>query len=340
MSATLPYSSKEQIIAAFNAGVRFKVVRPTSTRMVERISEYPGGAFRVKVKDLTLAYSQFNPNGTHQRSEDLRLEFDLDYPALPFSSADELVEAFKAGTKFTVIYRGKHYPAQNIVKAVRDDFVVFTHSGGNWTGFNPDGSSKYTSPHVDGTKAPVRLVVNGEVKRPSGLTQSQSVFVTEEEAQAMQAAKSSGASTHAYKSPFAAEPRPVAAKTPKEMLEPPKPQPFLQRYFAGVAFHNPKTREVVHSVDVSGTQMVVTLRNPDTGTLRTTPRYNLNGTHKFRAERNLVEGKPPKAPAKKRVKIYKHATNGTLFVIREGEVLPNIKGISNATVVGSTTITE
>lgn len=246
---------------------------------------------------------------------------------LPYSSPEQVISAFSAGAKFKVIVDGfREYPVSAIKPSATSDRFKVEAGGRIYGMFRPDGTHKMNPG--------LRLAA------VDTLTRGSSVFVTHEEAQAMQAAKSSGGVTPAYKSPFAAEPRIVAAKTPKEMLEPPKPQPFLQRYFAGVAFHNPKTREVVHSVDVSGTQMVVTLRNPDTGTLRTTPRYNLNGTHKFRAERNLVEGKPPKAPAKKRVKIYKHATNGTLFVIREGEVLPNIKGISNATVVGSTTITE
>jgi hypothetical protein len=241
---------------------------------------------------------------------------------LPYSSVTQIVAAFNQGAKFKVITAtGHEYPVSAIKPSPSYTGFRVAAGGKDYSMFNPDGTHR--------TNEKLKLVAVDAADRYAR------VFVTEEEAQAMQAAKSSHAP--AYRSPFAADPRPV---TSKGVLEPRKPAPFLQRYFAGVTFHNPKTREIVHNVDVSGTQMVVTLRNPETGALRTTPRYNLNGTHKFQADRNLVEGNPPKAPKKVRVKVYKNAINGHLFVIREGEVLPNIRGISNATVVGSTTITE
>ncbi|AIO70443.1 hypothetical protein [Burkholderia oklahomensis] len=116
---------------------------------------------------------------------------------------------------------------------------------------------------------------------------------------------------------------------------------FLEQFIGGSEFHTPHTRETVVDVKfVRGhNRMDVTLRD-EAGKERVTPRYNLDGTHKFRPERNLVAGKLPPKMVERKVTIYRHAYNGTLFVIREGEVIPSIRGISNATKVGETTITE
>ncbi|AOK28861.1 MULTISPECIES: hypothetical protein [Burkholderia] len=117
--------------------------------------------------------------------------------------------------------------------------------------------------------------------------------------------------------------------------------PFLERFIAGTAFHTPHTREVVVGVafERGHNRLNVTLRD-ENGKERVTPRYNLDGTHKFRPERNLVAGKLPPKLVERKVFIYRHAYNGSLFVIRDGEVIPNIRGISNATKVGETTIRE
>lgn len=116
---------------------------------------------------------------------------------------------------------------------------------------------------------------------------------------------------------------------------------FIEQFIGGSEFHTPHTRETV--VDVKFVRghncMDVTLRD-EAGKERVTPRYNLDGTHKFRPERNLVAGKLPPKMIERKVTIYRHAYNGSLFVIREGEVIPSIRGISNATKVGETTITE
>ncbi|AYX32625.1 hypothetical protein EGY16_32880 [Burkholderia pseudomallei] len=129
-----------------------------------------------------------------------------------------------------------------------------------------------------------------------------------------------------------AEPTPVPAVPAKT---------FLEQFIAGSEFHTPHTRETVVDVKfVRGqNRMDVTLRD-EAGKERVTPRYNLDGTHKFRPERNLVAGKLPPKLVERKVTIYRHAYNGSLFVIREGEVLPSIRGISNATKVGETTISE
>lgn len=117
--------------------------------------------------------------------------------------------------------------------------------------------------------------------------------------------------------------------------------PLIERFLGGEEFYTPHTREIVVAVGVhrGHNRLDVTLRD-EAGKERTTPRYNKDGTHKHRSERNLVAGKlPPKTKIVK-VTIYKHAFNGSLFVIREGEVLPSIRGISNAQIVGETEIAD
>ncbi|MEF2249331.1 hypothetical protein RSP795_10345 [Ralstonia solanacearum] len=118
------------------------------------------------------------------------------------------------------------------------------------------------------------------------------------------------------------------------------PEPLLKRFLGGQAFYVPKTGEVLHEVTFKKDELIVTLKDPQTGTLRATPRYNHEGKHKYRPERSLVAGTPPKPKKAVKVAIYRHAYNNSLFVIREGEVIPNIRGINNAAQVGETTIHE
>lgn len=116
---------------------------------------------------------------------------------------------------------------------------------------------------------------------------------------------------------------------------------FLERFIAGEEFHTEHTRETVVDVKFERglNRLTITLAD-ETGKRRETPRYNVDGTHKFRSERNLKAGRLPPKEVDVKVTVYKHAYNGTLFVIREGEVIPNIRGISNATKVGETVIRE
>lgn len=116
---------------------------------------------------------------------------------------------------------------------------------------------------------------------------------------------------------------------------------LIERFIVGTEFYSAHTREVVVAVAYKRGHnlMEVTLRD-EAGKERTTPRYNKDGTHKHRAERSLIAGKLPPKKREVKVTIYKHAFNGSLFVIREGEVLPDIRGINNASVVGQSTITE
>lgn len=116
---------------------------------------------------------------------------------------------------------------------------------------------------------------------------------------------------------------------------------FLDRFAAGEEFHNAQTRETVVDVkfERGHNRLTVTLAD-ETGKRRTTPRYNVDGTHKFQSNRNLKAGRLPPKEVDVNVTIYKHAFNGSLFVIRQGEVIPNIRGISNATKVGETVIRE
>lgn len=120
--------------------------------------------------------------------------------------------------------------------------------------------------------------------------------------------------------------------------------PLLKRFVLGEDFHCPKTGENLFSVVFVKGELRVYLKEEATGKLRFSTNYKHDGVHKFHADRSLVKGKyvKPVPPAPKTVKatIYKHAYNGGLFVIRDGEVLPNIRGISNATVVGTTEIAE
>jgi hypothetical protein len=120
--------------------------------------------------------------------------------------------------------------------------------------------------------------------------------------------------------------------------------PLLKRFVLGEDFHCPKTGENLHTVVFTKGVLRVYLVDAATGKLRFSTNYKHDGVHKFHADRSLVPGKYVKtvAPAPKTIKatIYKHAYNGSLFVIREGEVLPEIRGINNAKVVGTTEIAE
>ncbi|MNY74228.1 hypothetical protein D3C86_2132070 [compost metagenome] len=79
---------------------------------------------------------------------------------------------------------------------------------------------------------------------------------------------------------------------------------------------------------------------------RCSTNYKMDGSHKHVSARSLiVKPEAVKAPAPRtgktvRVAIFKHAYNGTIFVLREGEVLPNVRGVRNATLVGEATIVE
>lgn len=120
--------------------------------------------------------------------------------------------------------------------------------------------------------------------------------------------------------------------------------PLLKRFVLGEDFHCPKTGENLHSVVFVKGVLRVYMVDAATGKLCYSTNYKHDGVHKFHADRSLVPGKyvKPVAPAPKTIKatIYKHAYNGSLFVIREGEVLPEIRGINNAKVVGTTEIAE
>lgn len=128
-----------------------------------------------------------------------------------------------------------------------------------------------------------------------------------------------------------------------KVLEIPAPaaKSFLERFLDGEQFHTPHTREYVTDVQITrGSDSVTVTLSDENGKSRTTPRYHRSGRHLHRPERNLVAGKLPPKLVDVKVAIYKHAYNDSLFCVREGEVLPNIRGLSNALKVGEAVIRE
>ncbi|MDR5811986.1 hypothetical protein QCE62_00090 [Caballeronia sp. LZ033] len=150
-----------------------------------------------------------------------------------------------------------------------------------------------------------------------------------------------------FKLIMTAAPSPSLAEQLKAKLmaptAPATPKPFLQRVLNKESFHVPATREVLHSVDFLPGRIELWLVN-EKGDMRCSTNYNHEGKHKWVAGRSLVPGALPPKPEPERkqvsVDIYRHASNGSLFVIREGEVIPSIRGYNNATKVGSTVIAE
>lgn len=232
---------------------------------------------------------------------------------LNYTSAVELVTAFNSGVKFEIHYMG----AQPVTTTKSIEAVKLIVRGGGarglhvltessvWKGFLPSGHH---------CRNPWRLVVaQGSAQSPR-----KGPDITKE-----------------FRAYALGDVRAVEA-----LMKPATPEPLLKRFLGGETFHVPKTGEVLHEVSFKKDELIVTLKDPKTGALRSTPRYNHEGKHKYRPERSLVAGTPPKPKKPVNIKVYKHAYNGSLFVIREGEVIPNIRGISNASLVGETTINE
>lgn len=135
---------------------------------------------------------------------------------------------------------------------------------------------------------------------------------------------------------------PRAAEKPVvKLYRDPASVPFLDRFMAGEQFHTPHTREIVTDVKIKrGSDFIEVTLTDENGKSRTTPRYLRNGRHRFQPERNLVPGRLPPKLVEVKVTIYRHAYNDSLFCVREGEVLPNINGLSNALKVGEAVIRE
>lgn len=293
----LTYTSKTALIAAFRSGVKFEIVNSNGDRFpVTALRPESGHATVSVTTERGSSYYGIKPDGTFESEhmQTVRLQYAAPavaeiYP-LPFATAQEVQDAFDAGTQFVVKRSTGETRVQRIAMLGTSLRVFAVGDAGPYVCFRSDGSN-LALPEA-------KLVVLGEIKRPVK----------------------------------PAEPTPVPAATAKT---------FLEQFIAGSEFHTPHTRETVVDVKfVRGqNRMDVTLRD-EAGKERMTPRYNLDGTHKFRPERNLVAGKLPPKLVERKVTIYRHAYNGSLFVIRDGEVLPSIRGISNAAKVGETTIRE
>ncbi|WP_157652878.1 hypothetical protein [Burkholderia ubonensis] len=293
----LTFTTKTALIAAFRSGVKFEIINSNGDRFpVAGMRSEVGLPTVVVTTERGSTYYGVKPDGMFEsiHMQTVRLQHAAPaiaevYP-LPFATAQEVQDAFDAGTQFTVKRGTGEKRVQRIVATCTSLRVYVEEGTEHYACFHSDGSN----PALPGAK----LVVRGEIKRPVKLA--------------------------------APAPAPVAPA-----------KAFLEQFVAGSEFHTPHTRETVVDVKfVRGqNRMDVTLRD-EAGKERVTSRYNLDGTHKFRPERNLVAGKLPPKLVERKVTIYRHAYNGSLFVIREGEVLPSIRGINNATKVGETTITE
>lgn len=221
---------------------------------------------------------------------------------LNYSSAADLIAAFNSGVKFEVHYMGvSALTTQKSIEAVK----LISGGGPNGMRILTDSAVWHGfTPSGQHIAKPWRLVVS------QGSAESVRKVAT-----------------------------PPMGKLMYPSLQP-QPEPLLKRFLGGETFHVPKTGEVLHEVTFRKDELLVTLKDPKTGALRSTPRYNHEGKHKYVADRSLVAGVPPKPKKTVNIKVYKHAYNGSLFVIREGEVIPNIRGINNATLVGETTVQE
>ncbi|MDR5879047.1 hypothetical protein [Caballeronia sp. LZ032] len=302
----LTYKSAADLIADFKAGAKFEVRGlSTGTKSVTDITahNYGFGGFAVKHSTYE-SMDCFRVDGTHPGDSRVFL----------VKIADAPVTIGKGGV-FPLPFK----TSQEIVEA-------FTR----------------------GAKFVIEL--DGKQSRVTSLTkQGEDFNVFNGGTSPFSLFRANGTHPFDYKLIMTAAPSPALAEQLKTKLTAPiedsviAPEPFLKRVLAGEHFHVPATREVLHSVEFKTGALFVSLID-EQGNQRTSDNYNHEGKHKWVAGRSLVAGPLPKKPEPERkqvnVDIYRHAFNGSLFVIREGEVVPNIRGISNATKVGSTVIAE
>jgi hypothetical protein len=314
----LTYLSKSSLLAAHAAGQKFEVIAASGSRYTVESMRSEPDLKTVTVKcEKNTEFRHIRPDGTaagftyrmvKKTTQDV-------YPRVSFVSVDAARGAVAAGIKLVADLGGKG--ALRSVESVRVNpgysrgtpSLGCTFVDGGFAEFNLDGS------HVS-------------MKHWSLMVAEPAKTLTEQLREKLDIP-----APHPY-APF-----PATQTTPAK-------RSVLEAYFAGEQLHTLHTREYVVGVkhERNANRLIVTLRD-ENGKERDTPRYNLDGTHKFQPVRNLVVGKlPPKPPVYEdkqvNVTIYKHAFDETLFVIRDGEVLPNIRGISNATKVGSTVIVE
>jgi hypothetical protein len=312
----LPYKTNGELIAAFNAGVKFavKLDGAVLSKVVSIVAD-AGTLHGIRVRrdgGSENGFSRFKMDGTNTGDLGHTLVRIIDSAHapqnaldLPFKHFDEMVEAFNAGTKFAVRH-GDEVGAVTAMSRTGAALTVRAVGFGVWCEFNLDGTHDYWSKQQGVNHT--RLVLAGPVIRKDTQAKLQEK---------------------------------LANVTSNSVV----PEPFLKRVLDGVNFYVPATREVLHSIQYAKGRLETYLRD-EKGVLRLSTNYKHDGTHKWVAARSLVAGAlpplPPAPPKKRKVNvtIYKHAYNGTLFVIREGEVIPNIRGISNATAVGTSTIEE
>lgn len=305
----LTYKSAADLIADFKAGAKFEVMDGAKRKPVAKIEGDGGRYFRVFTSEHD-HYGCFRPDGSNEMGHQWNLVKIADAPAtigkggvfpLPFKTVQEIAEAFTRGAKFVVEEGGSQRKVTSLVKRSAVTIQVYTEGGRDLIAFRANGDHPLGFKLIM-TAAPSPTLAD-QLKARMGASVVES------------------------------------AKAGLKALE----ETFLKRVLAGEHFHVPATREVFHSVDFRAGRLDMWLVD-EQGDMRRSENYNHEGKHKWVAGRSLVAGPLPKKPAPERkqvnVDIYRHAFNGSLFVIREGEVVPNIRGISNATKVGSTVIAE
>ncbi|AMR79425.1 hypothetical protein [Cupriavidus nantongensis] len=340
----LNYKTIADLIAAFQSGVKFKADTPNHKGVdVTGISLNPTrrGRFLVTTGGST-HWHQFRLDGSHELGGQYRL-YQVEAPAkapvetaFPFSSADALVAAFNAGVKFEVVNAdGKVSPVTKIEKngLGRAGFYVEAKGDGPWSQFDLRGNNAWMG---DTLRVKVELTADwsgpglqvfnaaGVKVMAIGPTAPNPLRVTE-----------SGSVTSA----------PAPAPTPKRAVDFPN---WLDELAKGTKFYCPATNEDVTGINVSakGLQVMLTKVGVTGATPRHSTNYRLNGSHKHVSARSLVvKPEPVAAPAPRvgkssRAAILKNRLNGQLFVVREGEVLPPIRGVRDAALVGETTIVE
>lgn len=337
----LNYKTIADLIAAFQSGVQFKADTPDRTGLdVVGISLAPNrrGRFQVTTRNPlggTSTWIQYRLNGSHELGAQWRL-YQVEVPcqtapvetSFPFASVDALIAAFNAGVKFEVTGAAFPNPTRAVTKIEKTglDFRVTDEAGpqSTWGCFDIAGRNSSSS---------AVLRVKQEAKVPSVPAPVEDAPV-DTSANPLRVSES-GSVTSA----------PAPAPAPKRAVDFPN---WLDELAKGTKFYCPATNEDVTGITVSAKGLQVMLAK--VGVTGATPRhstnYRMNGSHKHVYARSLVvKPEPVAAPAPRvgkssRAAIFKNRLNGQLFVVREGEVLPPIRGVRDAALVGETTIVE
>ncbi|SPA50580.1 hypothetical protein [Cupriavidus taiwanensis] len=336
----LHYTSFAALIAAFNSGKRFQVSRDGRIETVRSISinRYNESRIDVRTVETPGSYGRFRPDGTNESEPNW---FLIEVPveaAFPFSSADALVAAFNAGVKFEVVNAGgKVSPVTKIEKTGlgRAGFYVEAKGDGPWSQFDLRGNNDWLS-----DKLRVKVEITDTASAAPGLQ----VF-NADGAKVMEIGARFGLNPLRVTESGSVTSAPAPAPAPKRAVDFPN---WLDELAKGTKFYCPATNEDVTGINVSakGFQVMLAKVGVTGATPRHSTNYRLNGSHKHVSARSLVvKPEPVAAPAPRvgkssRAAIFKNRLNGQLFVVREGEVLPPIRGVRDAALVGETTIVE